>query len=55
MGGDRGLQSIVNKVADGIESGLGKMGYGITFVGEKMVSVSAAISEVENWKAKKRG
>jgi len=50
-----GLQSIVNKVADGIESGLDKMGYGIAFVGEKMASVPTAISKVVNWKAKKRG
>jgi len=55
VGGDRGLQSSVNRVADGVESGLDKMGYGITFVGEKMVSLSTATFKVVNWKAKKRG
>ena len=48
------LRSIIDKVADGIEFGLDKMGDGIIFPIEKMVNVYTAISNIANWKAKKR-
>jgi len=43
-----GLQSIIDKVANGIELGLDKIGDGITFLPEKMSDMFAAIFKVVN-------
>lgn len=50
----RGLQSIINKAADGIEFGLDKIGDGIIFSANKIVNVCAAIFKTVNRKEKKR-
>lgn len=42
------LQSIIDKVADGIELGLDKIGDGITFLPEKVNNMLAAISKAAN-------
>ena len=43
-----GLQSIIDKVANGIELGLDKIGDGITFLPEKMSDMFAAIFKAVN-------
>ena len=48
-----GLQSVVDKTADYIESGLDKMGDGMIFPIEKMVDLCTAIFGMVNSKAKK--
>jgi len=48
------LQSIIDKVADGIEFGLDKMGAGIIFPIEKIVNLCNAIPNIANRKAKNR-
>jgi len=48
------LQSIIDKVADGIEFGLDKMGAGIIFPIKKIVNLCNAIPNIANRKAKKR-
>ncbi|HEX75522.1 MAG TPA: hypothetical protein G4O12_02945 [Dehalococcoidia bacterium] len=47
------LQSIIDKVADSIESGLDKMGDGMIFPVERMVNVFTAVFKTLNWKSKK--